>query len=106
MGVCGCVIPSPDCHCNSNITPTKYFWHTQGTDYTNWNVVKESRTMRVLDKTVQINEHNKPVLLITLELPLQIDKGFQMIGSDFMAAFYDAIKAYEDQQTAKTTGGE
>ena len=106
MGVCGCVIPSPDCHCNSNITPTKYFWHNQGTDYTDWNTAKDSGTMRVLDKTVQMNEDFKPVLLITLELPLEVEKGFRMHNGDFMAAFYEAIKLYEDQQAAKATGGE
>lgn len=29
--------------------------------------------MRVLDKTVQMNEEFKPVLLITLELPLTLN---------------------------------
>jgi len=31
--------------------------------------------MRVLDKTVQMNEDFKPVLLITLELPLTLNGG-------------------------------
>lgn len=54
--------------------------------------------MRVLDKQVQMNEKFQPVLLITLELPLSLDNGFQMKNGDFMAAFYEAIKAYEDKQ--------
>jgi len=58
--------------------------------------------MRVLDKTVQMNEDFKPVLLITLELPLTLNGGFYMKGKDFMDAFYEAIKAYEDQQAAET----
>ena len=62
--------------------------------------------MRVLDKTVQFNEHNNPVLLITLELPLSVDHGFYMKGKEFMDQFYEAIKLYEDQQSAKATGGE
>ena len=57
--------------------------------------------MRVLDKTVQMNEDFKPVLLITLELPLTLNGGFRMKGKDFMDAFYEAIKVYEDQQTAE-----
>ena len=57
--------------------------------------------MRVLDKTVQVNEDFKPVLLITLELPLTLNGGFRMKGKDFMDAFYEAIKVYEDQQTAE-----
>ena len=60
--------------------------------------------MRVLDKTVQLNENLKPVLRITLELPLEVNKGFRMHNGDFMAAFYEAIKMYEDQQTAKQQG--
>jgi hypothetical protein len=54
--------------------------------------------MRVLDKTVQMNKDFKPVLLITLELPLTLNGGFHMKGKDFMDAFYEAIKVYEDQQ--------
>jgi hypothetical protein len=57
--------------------------------------------MRVLDKTVQMNEDFKPVLLITLELPLTLDGGFYMKGKNFMDAFYEAIKVYEDQQAAE-----
>jgi hypothetical protein len=57
--------------------------------------------MRVLDKTVQTNEDFKPVLLITLELPLTLNGGFHMKGKDFMDAFYEAIKTYEDQQTGE-----
>ena len=57
--------------------------------------------MRVLDKTVQMNEDFKPVLLITLELPLTLNGGFRMKGKDFMDAFYEAIKVYEDQQKAE-----
>jgi hypothetical protein len=56
--------------------------------------------MRVLDKTVQTTEDFKPVLLITLELPLTLDGKFYMKGKDFMDAFYEAIKTYEDQQAA------
>ena len=54
--------------------------------------------MRVLDKTVHMNEDFKPVLLITLELPLTLDGGFYMKGSDFMNSLYEAIKTYEDKQ--------
>ena len=57
--------------------------------------------MRVLDKTVQMNEDFKPVLLITLELPLTLNGGFRMKGKDFMDALYEAIKVYEDQQTTE-----
>jgi hypothetical protein len=59
--------------------------------------------MRVLDKTVQMNEDFNPVLLITLELPLTLNGGFRMKGKDFMDAFYEAIKVYEDQQVAEKT---
>lgn len=61
--------------------------------------------MRVLDKTVQMNEEFKPVLLITLELPLIIDGGFYMNGSKFMNSLYEAIKTYEDQPMAKKERG-
>ena len=61
--------------------------------------------MRVLDKTVQQNEDFKPVLLITLELPLTLNGGFRMKGKDFMDAFYEAIKVYEDQQVAEKKDG-
>jgi hypothetical protein len=54
--------------------------------------------MRVIDKSVQMNEDFKPVLLITVELPLTLDGGFYMKGRDFMDSFYEAIKKYEDQQ--------
>lgn len=57
--------------------------------------------MRVLDKTVQMNENFKPVLLITLELPLTLDGGFHMKGREFMDSFYEAIKTYEDQQATE-----
>ena len=59
--------------------------------------------MRVLDKTVQMNEDFNPVVLITLELPLTLNGGFRMKGKDFMDAFYEAIKVYEDQQVAEKT---
>ena len=59
--------------------------------------------MRVLDKIVQVNEDLKPVLLITLELPLTLNGGFRMKGKDFMDAFYEAIKVYEDQQMVEKT---
>ena len=61
--------------------------------------------MKVLDKTVQMNEEFKPVLLITLELPLTLDGGFYMKGSEFMNSLYEAIKTYEDQQTVKEGEG-
>jgi hypothetical protein len=57
--------------------------------------------MRVLDKTVQMNEDFKPVILITLELPLTLDNKFRMKNNDFMAAFYKALETYEDQQTTE-----
>jgi len=62
--------------------------------------------MRVLDKTVQMKEDFKPVLLITLELPLTLDGGFYMKGKNFMDAFYEAIKVYEDQQEAEKKDGQ
>jgi hypothetical protein len=54
--------------------------------------------MRVLNKTVQMNEDFEPVLLITLELPLTLNQGFYMKGKNFMDEFYEAIKLYEDKQ--------
>jgi hypothetical protein len=66
--------------------------------------------MRVLDKSVQINEDFKPVLLITLELPLTLSGGFHIKGKEFMDQlsheFYEAVKLYDDEQPAKATGGE
>lgn len=58
--------------------------------------------MRVLDKHVQMNEDFKPVLLITLELPLEVNNSFRMRNDDFMAAFYNALVEYEDKQKEKT----
>jgi len=60
--------------------------------------------MRVLDKTVQMNEDFKPVLLITLELPLTLGES-KMQNGDFMAAFYEAIEVYENQQAAEKKDG-
>ena len=60
--------------------------------------------MRVLDRAVQINEDFKPVLLITLELPLTLSEGFLMTGVEFKDQFYEAIKLHEDQQIAKAIG--
>jgi hypothetical protein len=55
--------------------------------------------MRILDKTVQMNEDFKPVMLITLELPLTLPlENFSLQDSDFVAAFVEANKAYDDQQ--------
>ena len=57
--------------------------------------------MRVLDKTVQMNEDFKPVLLITLELPLTLpQENFfgPLQNGDFVAAFNEANKVYDDQQ--------
>ena len=57
--------------------------------------------MRILDKTVQMNEDFKPVMLITLELPLTLpQENFfgPLQDSDFVAAFKEANKAYDDQQ--------
>jgi hypothetical protein len=54
--------------------------------------------MRVIDKTVQMNENFKPVMLITLELPLMLED-FSMLrpnNASFMMEFYEAIKTYED----------
>jgi hypothetical protein len=45
-----------------------------------------------------MNEDFKPVLLITLELPLTLNQGFYMKGKNFMDEFYEAIKLYEDEQ--------
>ena len=52
--------------------------------------------MRILDKTVQMNEDFKPVMLITLELPLTLET-FNMQNDDFVAAFNEADKTYDDQ---------
>lgn len=60
--------------------------------------------MRVLDKTVQMNEDFKPVLLITLELPLTLGES-KMQNGDFMAAFCEAIEVYENQQAAEKKDG-
>ena len=57
--------------------------------------------MRILDKAVQMNEDFKPVMLITLELPLTLPlENFfgPLQDSDFVAAFKEANKAYDDQQ--------
>ena len=55
--------------------------------------------MRILDKAVQMNEEFKPVMLITLELPLTLPlENFSLQDSDFVAAFVEANKAYDDQQ--------
>jgi hypothetical protein len=57
--------------------------------------------MRILDKAVQMNEDFKPVMLITLELPLTLPlENFfgPLQNSDFVAAFAEANKAYDDQQ--------
>lgn len=53
--------------------------------------------MRILDKTVQMNEDFKPVMLITLELPLMMEY-FSLQDGDFLAEFNEANKAYDDQQ--------
>jgi len=55
--------------------------------------------MRILDKAIQMNEEFKPVMLITLELPLALPlENFSLQDSDFVAAFIEANKAYDDQQ--------
>ena len=53
--------------------------------------------MRILDKTVQMNEDFKPVMLITLELPLMMEY-FSLQDGDFLAEFNEANKAYDEQQ--------
>jgi hypothetical protein len=53
--------------------------------------------MRILDKAVQMNEDFKPVMLVTLELPLTLET-FNMQNDDFVAAFVEANKAYDNQQ--------
>jgi hypothetical protein len=53
--------------------------------------------MRILDKTVQMNEDFKPVMLITLELPLMMEY-FSLQDGDFLAEFNEANKTYDDQQ--------
>lgn len=60
--------------------------------------------MRVLNKSVEMNDDSKLVMMITLELPLTPSQGFFMKGKDFMDALYEAIKVYEDDKTAKATG--
>lgn len=61
--------------------------------------------MRVLDKSVGMDEDRRPVLLITLELPLEVDTGFRMFNGDFMAAFYKALETYEDEERNKPQAG-
>ena len=56
--------------------------------------------MRILDKTVQMNEDFKPVMLITLELPLMMEY-FSLQDGDFLAEFNEANKTYDDQQTVE-----
>ena len=56
--------------------------------------------MRILDKTVQMNEDFKPVMLITLELPLTLET-FNMQNDNFVAAFNEADKTYDNQQTVE-----
>jgi len=53
--------------------------------------------MRILDKTVQMNEDFKPVMLITLELPLMMEY-FSLQDGDFLAEFNEANKKYDEQQ--------
>jgi len=53
--------------------------------------------MRILDKTVQMNEDFKPVMLITLELPLMLEY-FSLQDGDFLAEFNEANKTYDNQQ--------
>jgi len=55
--------------------------------------------MRILDKTVRMNADFKPVMLITFELPLTLPlENFSLQDEDFVAAFVEANKAYDDQQ--------
>jgi hypothetical protein len=54
--------------------------------------------MRILDKAIQMNEDFKPVMLITLELPLTLET-FNMQNDDFVAAFNEADKTYDNQQS-------
>lgn len=58
--------------------------------------------MRVLNKSVRINEDFEPVLLITLELPLVLENGPEsMHPVDFMAYFNQAIELYDEQERKK-----
>jgi hypothetical protein len=46
-----------------------------------------------------MNADFKPVMLITFELPLTLPlENFSLQDSDFVAAFIEANKAYDDQQ--------
>jgi hypothetical protein len=57
--------------------------------------------MRILDKAVQMNEEFKPVMLITLELPLTLpQENFfgPLQNGDFVSAFDEANKTYDKQQ--------
>ena len=55
--------------------------------------------MRILDQAFQINEAFQPVIIITLEIPLTLpQENFSLQDSDFLAAFVEANKAYDDQQ--------
>ena len=56
--------------------------------------------MKVLNKQVKLNEDHRPVLLITIELPLEVT-GPQTTNQDFAADFVKAIKEYEDSAALK-----
>lgn len=58
--------------------------------------------VRILDKVVQMNEDFKPVMIITFELPLTLPlEKFSLQDSDFVAAFIEANKVYDNNQTVE-----
>ena len=55
--------------------------------------------MRIIDKAVQFNEEMKPVMLVTIELPLVLVEDVQYSMSDFRDGFskrfFDALANYD-----------
>ena len=63
--------------------------------------------MRILEKEVEMTEDFKPVMIITLELPLTLENFSihdSIQDSNFLAAFLKAYKAYDDQQRSAKSG--
>ena len=67
--------------------------------------MKHVRRIKVLSKYFDHSQNDEHVLVVVLELPVTKDGGFKMRRDDFMTEFYEAIKLYEDKQTAKATKG-
>ena len=93
MGVCGCVIPSPDCHCH--FTPVSDWQYNNSTNYYNGEIE------RLRQQNAELSE------LITLyREAVVID--VQMEGPQFMGSNRSALKRAWDKDCAiaKATGGE